>query len=160
MKVGKICDHDVVTVCADATLHEAARLLCENEVDAIVTIASPVPHPTAIGIITHRDILTAMLERGEDLLHLRVLDVLSRHPVVINEDEESETALLRMRSRHTRYAPVVGQGGTLLGAVSQFALLLHQGNGRISNAEPLANCGLYVLRAPTTVSTPQTKPTV
>lgn len=123
MNVGSICNEDVMTICADATLSDAAHLLCDNRIDAIVVVASPVRRPTAIGIITDRDILRAMLEHSTGLAGLRVLDVLSRRPVVLNEDEEIGSAMLKLRASGLRYAPVTGAGGTLRGAISQHALL-------------------------------------
>jgi CBS domain-containing protein len=125
MNVGAICNQNVMTLCADATLSDAAQLLCSRSVDAIVVIASAVPRPTAIGIITDRDIVRAMLDHGGKLAGLRVLDILSRRPLMLNQDEEVDSAMLKLRAADIRHAPVIGSGGTLRGAISREDLVNH-----------------------------------
>ncbi len=118
VNVGAICTRDVTTVTATATLLETARLLCDSHVEAVVVIASRVSRPTAIGIITACDILRVMLERGISLSDMSVVSVLSRNTLVLAEDEKIHDALAKMHSSGVKYAPVVGPGGTLCGAVS------------------------------------------
>jgi CBS domain-containing protein len=122
VNIGQICNHDVATVCASATLQEAARLLSNSYADAVVAIASPVQRPTVIGMITYRDLLNALLI-GSALERVQVLDVLDRNPLVLHEQEDIEAAILQLRSRGAKHAPVVGAGGTLQGAISMDRLL-------------------------------------
>jgi CBS domain-containing protein len=122
VNIGAICDTDATTVCAGTELSKAARLLSTGYTDALVAIASPAQRPTAIGILTYREILTVLV-RGDDLGSVRVLDVLDANPLVLNEEEEIEAAILKLRSRGARYAPVIGSGGTLWGIVSLDRLL-------------------------------------
>jgi CBS domain-containing protein len=126
MKVGDLCRRDVATVTAHTTLLDAARLLCASGVEAFVAIASSASRPTAIGVVTDRDILRAMLDRGGNLSGLKVVDILSHHPLVLNEDERIQAAMTKLRSRGVEYAPVVGPGGTLCGAISQRDLLAYR----------------------------------
>jgi CBS domain-containing protein len=126
MNVGAICRRDVATVTAGTRLADAARLLCDGRAEAIVAIASSVRQPTAIGVVTDRDILRAMLDLGGDLSGLNVVDILSRNPLVLNEDEEIQDAMAKLQARGIEYAPVVGPGGTLCGAISQRDLLVHR----------------------------------
>jgi CBS domain-containing protein len=126
MNVGDVCKRDVTTVTARTTLADAARLLCDGRAEAIVAIASSVSQPTAIGVLTARDILRAMLDRGGDLCGLNVVDILSRHPLVLNQDEQVQDAIAKLQARGIQYAPVVGPGGTLCGAISQSDLLMHR----------------------------------
>jgi len=117
-----ICDREPATVCASATLNEVAQLLSNYHRDAIVAIASPVQRPTAVGIVTYLEILHA-LASGSDLKHLRVIDVLSRNPLILHEEEDIETAILKLRRRGLNHAPVVGPAGTLCGAISMDRLM-------------------------------------
>jgi len=117
LTLGTICDRNPATVCASATLEEAARLLSNSYMDAIVAIASPVQRPTAVGIVTYRELLNS-LTRGNDLERAHVLDVLDRNPLVLHEEEDIETAILKLRCRGAKHAPVIGTGGTLRGAIS------------------------------------------
>ena len=126
MNVGEICRRNVTTVTAHTTLVDAARLLCDGRVEAIVAIASSASRPTAIGVVTDRDILRAMLDRGGDLSGLNVVDILSRWPLVLNENDRTQDAMAKLQSRGVEYAPVVGPGGTLCGAISQRDLWAHR----------------------------------
>jgi CBS domain-containing protein len=108
VNIGEICNRDAATVCASATLNEAARLLSDSYGDAVVAIASLVQRPTAIGIITYRELLNA-LALGGDLQYLRVLDVLDCNPLILNEEEEIESAILKLRARRTKHAPAQDQ---------------------------------------------------
>jgi CBS domain-containing protein len=126
MNVGDICRRDVTTVTANATLVDAARLLCDSGAEAIVAIASSASRPTAIGVLTDRDILRAMLDRDGDLSGLNVVDILSRRPLVLSEDEGVQGAMAKLQSHGVEYAPVIGPGGTLCGAISQRDLLVHR----------------------------------
>src|SRR5690349_11456759 len=87
MKIGQVCTRDAVSVSASAPLIEAAQLMCQNQVGAAVVVVAPGERPTVIGIITDRDIVRVQLERVADLSRVRVADVMTRDPLVLNEDE-------------------------------------------------------------------------
>jgi CBS domain-containing protein len=124
-KIGAICNHAAITVCASATLAEAAHLLCDNRADAIVAVASAVERPTAVGVVTDRDILAALLaNRNADLWSLKVVSILARNPLVLDEQEDVYRGILKLLAKGVQYAPVVGTGGTLRGLVSLDVLLL------------------------------------
>ncbi len=123
MKIGSICNENVETVCAAAKLADAAQILAEKRVEVLVVIASAVQRPTAIGIITDRDILRAALEHPEHFKDLRVIDILSRTPLVLNQDEDVDSAIRKLAAANERFAPVIGTGGTLRGAISHQDLL-------------------------------------
>jgi CBS domain-containing protein len=126
MNVGNICRRDITTITVNTPLADAARALCEGRDEAIVAIASSVRQPTAVGVITDRDILRAMLERGGDLSGSRVVDILIRNPLVLSQDEGIEDAMSKLRACGVEHAPVVGPGGTLCGAISLREILEHR----------------------------------
>jgi CBS domain-containing protein len=121
--VGQVCTQRAVTICANAPFTEAKQLMHEQCVDAIVVVASSVNRPTALGIITQRDIARAELERAVDISRLRISEVLSRDPLVFNRDETIESAIRHLRARNTRHALVVGSGGAFFGLISLDGLL-------------------------------------
>jgi CBS domain-containing protein len=104
-------------------LTEAEQLLREGNVDAIVVVASPVVRPTALGIITQRDIVRAVRERAADISRLRISDVLSRDPLVFDQDESVENVIRHLRIRSVQHALVVGSGGVFCGLASLSALI-------------------------------------
>jgi CBS domain-containing protein len=123
VSVGQVCTQRAVTICANAPLTDAKQLMCERGVDALVVIASPVTRPTALGIITQQGIARADAMRAADISRLRISDVLSRDPLVFDQNETVESAIRHLRARNTRYALVVGSGGAFCGLISLDALL-------------------------------------
>jgi CBS domain-containing protein len=123
VSVGQVCTQRAVTVCANASLTEAKQLMRERGVDALVVIASPVTRPTALGIITHQDIVRTDVRRTADISQLHISDVLSRDPLVFDQDETIGSAIRHLRARSTRYALVIGSGGAFCGLISLDGLL-------------------------------------
>lgn len=123
INVGQVCRQRVVTICAAATLMDAKQLMCRHEVDALVVIASPVDRPTALGIITRRDVEQVEPKVGADISRMRVAERLSRAPLVLDADEDIESAIRHLRRCSAPYAPVLGSGGALYGLVSLDDLL-------------------------------------
>jgi Mg2+/Co2+ transporter CorB len=122
LTVGMICDENIATVCAHASLGTALRTLLSCSTDVAVVIASAVRNPTAIGIVTWRDVLS-LLTRGEDLESATVLNMLDPSPLVLHEKESVESALHQLRCRGTKHAPVIGAAGTLRGLITAERLL-------------------------------------
>lgn len=123
MKVAEIAARGAITVARGAPLQEAAQLMCERGVGSVVVVEAPADRPTPVGIITDRDIVSAQLERAADLSRLQVGDVMSHDPLVIVAEESIENALVHLRARGVRRAPVVGSSGELIGVISTDDLL-------------------------------------
>ncbi len=137
MKVGDLCNRKAVTVSASAPASDAARLMCEERVGAVVVTAMPDESPVAIGMLTDRDIVCAQLDRAADLGQLRIGDIMSGDPLVLNADAPVEEAIRQLRNRHVRRAPVIGSGGELIGVIS-FDDLLAQVSGNLRALAHLA----------------------
>jgi len=118
MKVGELCSRNIVTVNAAAPVIEAARLMCEQCVGAVIVTAAPADGTVAVGVVTDRDIVRAQLDRAVDMSQLRLADVMARDPLVLNEDDGVEEAIHRLRSRGVRRAPVISSSGALTGVIS------------------------------------------
>jgi predicted transcriptional regulator len=120
MNVGEICARDVVTVREFDELTVAAQLMRDKHVGYLVVVAPMVDESAfkPIGVITDRDIVVAVVARETDPRSLRVGDLMSRQPVVVNEDSSVGNALREMRRIGVRRMPVVGRGGRLVGVLS------------------------------------------
>ena len=118
MKIGELCNRDIVSVAAGTPLSEVARLMCERHVGSVVVTTALADGLLAIGMITDRDITRAQLRLGGDLSRLASEDVMTREPLTLSEDESLETALARLRARGVRRAPVTTPRGLLAGLVS------------------------------------------
>lgn len=125
MNVGDLCNRKVVAVSASAPVSDAARLMCEECVGAIVVTAAPADGAVAIGMLTDRDIVCAQLDRAADLSQLRTADIMTGDPLVLNENASVEEAIQRLHKRHVRRAPVIGSAGQLIGVISFDDLLAH-----------------------------------
>jgi CBS domain-containing protein len=125
LKVGDLCDRKPVTVSISAPASDAAQLMCQQLVGAVVVTAAPADGTVAVGMLTDRDIVCAQLDRAGDLGQLRIGDIMTGDPLVLNEDLPVEDAIRRLRSRHVRRAPVIGSKGELVGVISFDDLLAH-----------------------------------
>jgi len=120
MLVGNICKTEVVTVTADQTVAAAARLMREKHVGLLVVVDSGEVKPDLkpVGVLTDRDIVTAVVAKDADARALKVGDVMTRHPVLAGESHSLEGTLRFMRDAGVRRAPVVGTRGQLTGILS------------------------------------------
>ncbi|HVN46135.1 MAG TPA: CBS domain-containing protein [Steroidobacteraceae bacterium] len=116
-----------MTVNAGAQVSDAARLMCEEHVGALVVTAALAENPVPIGMLTDRDIVCAQLDRTVDFGQLRVADVMTSDPLVLNEETSVEQAIHQLRSRRVRRAPVIDPAGKLVGVLSLDDLLSHLG---------------------------------
>lgn len=103
----------VITVPPDATVKEAARLMHDLRIGALV-----VAEGSAIrGIFTERDVLWRVVSEGRDAAATLVRDVMTTDVLVVRperEIDEIEAILMQHRIRHL---PVAGEDG-LLGMLS------------------------------------------
>jgi CBS domain-containing protein len=70
------------------------------------------------GVITDRDLVTAVLARDVDVHALRVEDVMSTAPIVVQEQASLFDALATMRSKGVRRLVVVDTQGLLQGVLA------------------------------------------
>ncbi len=120
MKVSDICARDVVVVRESDELTAAARLMRERHVGYLVVVVPAVSESALqpVGVITDRDIVVGVVARETDPRSLRVGDLMTRQPVVVDEDQTIGTALGEMRRIGVRRIPVVGRNGCLTGILS------------------------------------------
>lgn len=118
MNIGDIRTAHVVVTYADRPLAEAARLMRENRVGALVVIEMHDPQRQPQGILTDRDIVRGQVTKRADLHCLTVGDVMSRDPLCLRTDLSLAEAIDAMNSRAVRRAPVVDRNGTLVGIVT------------------------------------------
>jgi len=76
-----------------------------------------------VGVLTDSDIAIGVVALGVDPRALRVGDLMTRDPVVIEEGSSVETALSEMRRIGVRRLPVVRKNGRLMGVLSMDEIL-------------------------------------
>lgn len=105
---------DVVTIGSDASVSDAARVLSEKRIGAIVvTDAAGAP----IGIMSERDIVRELGRRGEACLGDKVDALMTRDMISTTMDATTDQVLETMTSGRFRHMPVM-EAGQMTGFIS------------------------------------------
>lgn len=104
----------VATISPDATLADAAHLLAERRIGAVVVTGSGM---SVAGILSERDIVRAVSERGAAALDRTVADTMTRNVVTCTEADTIGQLMEQMTAGKFRHLPVVDQG-RLVGIMS------------------------------------------
>lgn len=112
---------EVATICADATLQEAATELAQRRIGALLVLDGG----RIAGILSERDIIGCLAAHGADLTHRTVGDAMTADVITIEPDLPVLAALALITKRRVRHLPVVDQGA-LVGIVSIGDLVKHR----------------------------------
>lgn len=120
MDIGTICNRNVITVREADELTLAARLMREKHIGYLIVVKPSLTDGTVspVGVITDRDIVVAVVAKEADPRSLKVGEVMTRQPAVVEEGTSVGTALQLMRRIGVRRLPVIGRGGMLVGVLS------------------------------------------
>ncbi|MBK8198931.1 MAG: CBS domain-containing protein [Acidobacteria bacterium] len=94
----------VVTLKADHTLKEAAQLLDDKKIGAVVTLGA---NDEIIGVLSERDIVRQVARQGADALQMLVGAAMTRSVVTVHAATPIDEALQTMTDRRIRHLPVV-----------------------------------------------------
>jgi CBS domain-containing protein len=114
--------HDVVLVQPQMTLSEAAQVMTENRVGAVVILGS---EHRIVGILSERDIVRALARRGAKALDEEVSQVMTREVMTCTEDETTARVMSRMTAGRFRHLPVM-KANRLIGIVSIGDVVKHR----------------------------------
>lgn len=117
MNAGSVCKHGAVTVAPTDDLIAAAHVMREKHVGYLVVSDARIGG-RVIGVLTDRDIVVAVLAQEVDVRALKVGDVMTRDPLVIEAGQSIEVVLRHMREAGVRRVPVVDHSGALTGVLS------------------------------------------
>ncbi|HPE49215.1 MAG TPA: CBS domain-containing protein [Hyphomonas sp.] len=104
----------VIAILATKTLKQAAELLDEKRIGAVVTLT---PKGEIMGVLSERDIVRQFARNGSAALEMLVQDAMTREVITIDSGTQIETALQLMTDRRVRHLPVL-RDGKLCGVVS------------------------------------------
>jgi len=104
----------VATIWPTATIAEAVEMLNRERIGAIVVSDDG---ERVDGILSERDIVSALAADGSDLLSRSVGEIMTRHVVTCGPDDTVEALMAEMTNRRIRHFPVVADG-RLCGIVS------------------------------------------
>ena len=113
---------DCVTIAPDATLAEAANLLSQHRIGALVITG---PERRVVGILSERDIVHQVSVLGSSALMQPVAGAMTREVVTCTEDETIPDLMQRMTTHRFRHVPVLDRG-QLAGIVSIGDVVKHR----------------------------------
>lgn len=117
MNIASICQRDIVTIEADASLRQAAMLMREQHVGAVVVTDAAAPSRVA-GVVTDRDLAIEVLARDLDASSIRVGQLVRRAAVSVPGDGSLREAVAAMEKAGVRRLLVTGDDGRVIGFIS------------------------------------------
>ena len=105
---------DVTTIEPTATLKDAVAILAARRIGAVVVTGA---EQRVTGILSERDIVRTLAEKGESALNAPVSESMTRKVVTCSETETISDIMTRMTAGKFRHVPVVEQG-RLVGIIS------------------------------------------
>ena len=99
--------NDVVSIAPAATLAQAAKLLAERRIGAVLVLGAD---QHVAGILSERDIVRVLAERGGAVLSERVEQVMTRKVFTCGESDTVAKLMEQMTGGKFRHVPVVDQG--------------------------------------------------
>ena len=113
--------HEVATIGPDATLSQAVASLGEKRIGALPVVADG----AVLGIVSERDVIYCLRDRGADVLQWPVSKVMTAPAITVDSSTPVLTALAVMTQRRIRHLPVLDRG-ELAGIVSIGDLVKHR----------------------------------
>jgi CBS domain-containing protein len=113
---------EIVTVEPSTRLAEAVRILAERRIGAALILGAD---RRIAGIISERDVVRALAERGAAALDEPVSRTMTRKVETCNENDTVASIMERMTAGKFRHMPVVDQG-RLVGVVSIGDIVKHR----------------------------------
>lgn len=117
MFVARILDdkgHEVVTAGPGESVAGIAATMTERRIGAM-----PVSSPggSLVGIVSERDVVAALAERGRDVLDRPVEEIMTRRVITCTRADHIDDLMARMTEGRMRHLPVL-EDGALVGIVS------------------------------------------
>jgi signal-transduction protein with cAMP-binding, CBS, and nucleotidyltransferase domain len=118
MKIGEICNRDVVTISPQETVRTAAELMRKHHVGDVVVVESREGKRMPLAIITDRDLVMEVLIPGLAPEDLAVREVAFAPLATIGAGDSLFAAMEVMEVNGVRRLPVVESDGSLGGILS------------------------------------------
>jgi DNA polymerase-3 subunit epsilon/CBS domain-containing protein len=119
-----------------ASAREALARLIGGSISSLFVGSDGAP-ASATGIVTERDLLRALHERGAAALDVPVATLASRPLITVSHDAFVYRAIARMRRCHIRHLAAVSESGEVVGALSARDLLRHRADAALMLGDDL-----------------------
>ena len=100
----------------NTSLDEIAKMMVQNDCGEIPVIDS---NDCVIGVVTDRDIVCRVVAQGMNPLGHTAENCMTRQVVTIRENASLEEVMSTMESHQIRRVPVIRDGGSCIGIISQ-----------------------------------------
>jgi CBS domain-containing protein len=114
-RIGNSCVRDVITVTSDATVAEAAALMRQHHIGALVIIADG---GRPVAILTDRDIVIEVVAAGLAPQTVKVSEIVQRALTPVSEEASFTETVRLMTVNGVRRMPVVDARGRLVGIIT------------------------------------------
>lgn len=122
MDLKSLCTREVVGIDAQSSLQEAAVLMCDEHVGALVVVTGGEP-PQVVGLVTDRDLALEVLGRGQDADDIRIGHLAKSPPKAVRASFTVREAIMAMEEGAVRRLLVVDDDGGVIGLLSSDDLL-------------------------------------
>jgi DNA polymerase-3 subunit epsilon/CBS domain-containing protein len=131
-KIGDVMSTPPIVVPASASLRDALKVLADRRVSSLFVGNVDELKAAECGILTERDVLRAVAEKGGDALADQVADHATRRLECVFEDAYLYRAIGRMARLKVRHLGVMDETGLIVGALSQRDLLRMRATDAVS----------------------------
>ncbi len=118
MNVGEICNREVIVIQRDEPVVEAAKLMRQFHVGAVIVIDKPNGASIPVGIVTDRDLVVEVLATELDEKVITVGDIMTPELFTVKESTATHDAIEFMRRKTIRRLPIVDDAGELVGILT------------------------------------------
>ncbi len=118
MTVGEICNREVIVIQRDETILEAAKLMRQFHVGAVIVVDKQNNRQVPVGIVTDRDLVVEILATELDETVITVGDIMAPEIFSVQENTAIHEAIDFMRRKTIRRLPIVDETGELVGILT------------------------------------------
>lgn len=124
MAMSELCNSDVITLERNSTIAQAAKLMRQHHVGAVIVVEMKDGRRSPVGIVTDRDIVVELVATELDPDVITVGDIMVHTLVSISEKSGLLEAIRLMADKGVRRLPVTDEKGALVGIVALDDMLL------------------------------------
>lgn len=124
MAMSELCNSDVITLERNSTIAQAAKLMRQHHVGAVIIVEMKDGRRSPVGVVTDRDIVVELVATELDPDVITVGDIMVHTLVSISEKSGLLEAIRLMADKGVRRLPVTDEKGALVGIATLDDILL------------------------------------
>ncbi|VTU21661.1 CBS domain-containing protein [Variovorax sp. RA8] len=118
MNIGSICTRRMIAVDSSSTLAQAAGLMREHHVGALIVTSQTAAGPCVTGVVTDRDLVIDVLARGLETAGIKIGELASDKIASVPEETDIAGAMAVMEANGVRRVLVTDSEKRVTGIVS------------------------------------------